>query len=98
MASMAAIVLLTELDTPITTMMDVGSAPVSGDIAMLRRSVAIHEPDDLAVAIGTRGGQICSGERARQDFPFVVTADQEEHFAGRCQRRKRQGYARNERL
>src|SRR6266700_19724 len=98
MASKAAIVLLPELDTPITTMMDVGSAPVSGDMTMLRGSVAIHEPDDLAVAIGTRGGQIFSGEHARQDFPLVVAADEEKHFAARCQRRKRQGHARNERL
>src|SRR5689334_12480308 len=81
-----------------TTITDTLPCSASGDIALLRCCVAIHQPNEISFGMGARGRQICLGKNARHDFPFAVAADEKQHLARRGQCRERQGHARNERL
>src|ERR1700730_15064692 len=73
--------------------------PAGGDIIILLRcGIAINQPNELPFRIGACGGQIGSRKHARQDVPLADAADEEQHFACRCQGRKRQSHARNERF
>src|SRR5579871_2808640 len=104
---MAAIVLLPAPETPITTM-TVGAASTLTSparqrtrcwlIAALRRSVAVHKPNQLSFRIGASSRQICPLQHPGEDLSFGRAADEEQHFACRCQSWKGQGDARDERF
>src|SRR5215467_12881156 len=90
--------LLPAPDTPMTTITDTLPCCASGDIALLRCRVAIHQPNKISFGIGARGRQICLAKNARHDLPLAMAADEKQHLARRGQRRECQGHARNERL
>src|SRR5947209_11557919 len=95
---MAAIVLLPQPDTPITTATE-GSA-VGGSACMgaprVRRT--IDEPHQLTRRSCPARRQVLAREHARQDVALVFALDEEQHLAAGRERGKRQRDAWDERL
>src|SRR5271169_5262749 len=97
-ASIEAMVLLPEPETPITTMMVVSLVALPASMSLLRRGGADDEPDQVALAIGASRRQILAAKHAAQDRALFRAVDEEQHFTARRQRRKCQRDARRERF
>src|ERR1700730_4553466 len=93
---MAAIVLLPEPDTPMTTRTLMSFEVVSEFISSLRRGSLDHKPDKIAVRIGTMRRQIFAGKHTFENRAFIGAVDQEQHFTRRSQRRESQRHTRHE--
>src|SRR5438105_8819194 len=93
---MAAIVLLPEPDTPMTTSTLMSLEVVPEFISSLRRGSLDHEPDEIAVRIGTMRRQIFAGKHTFENRAFIGAVDQKQHFTRGSQCRESQRDTRHE--
>src|SRR4051794_38925057 len=95
---MAAMVVLPQPDTPITTMTDGSPDAASDGMALLRRRGAVVEPHHIA--LGARAGcrKILPGEYPREDVALICAAHEEQHLSCGCERGKGERHARHERM
>src|SRR3981189_569966 len=87
-ASVSAMVVLPEPDTPITTRAH-GILPVSAATKILRQRSLIHQPNGLAGGTRAAGRQVLAIQHARQDRALLRSHDREQHFAAGGERRQR---------
>src|SRR6267378_212351 len=96
-ASLSAMVLLPEPDTPITIKAH-GAALISSLTKILRKRGPIHQPDRLAYRMRAARGQVLAIQHARQNRAFFRARNLEQHFAAAVERRQGQRYPRYKRL
>src|SRR5437868_8333753 len=93
---MAAIVLLPEPDTPMTTS-TLGSLEVAAEfISFLRRGGLDREPDEFAVRISTMRRQIFAGKHTFENRAFIGAIGQKQHFTRGSECRESQCDTRHE--
>src|SRR5262245_32116791 len=84
-ASIAAIVLLPEPETPVTTTTEGSSSGAADCIGVLQPSGAVDKPHQIALRARPARRQVLAGKHTQKDIALVFAGDEEQHFPGRRQ-------------